>query len=120
MNLALFTGLADLEYGKLIAQLSDYPYSFDEVMFVFRKFFICYEAYMGEQHPPLKREQIRKCMEVMPYFDGKGSSIADFTLEEYDEIIEQYFRTPFKNCDYRIAHFFSGDIRFLRAYETIY
>lgn len=35
-------------------------------------------------------------------------------------MIDAYFETEFYDCNYRINHFFSGQIRELRFYEEIY
>ena len=40
--------------------------------------------------------------------------------EDYRTLIPAYFLIDFQNCDYGISHFFSGEIRMNRYYETLY
>lgn len=120
MNIAYFQRLAKREYNSVVENFPDFPYSFDEVMSVFVDFFRKYERYWGETHPPIRRELIRNYIQRMPFDDDGLRCMADIDAEDYPEIITNYFKTRFKNCDYRIAHFFSGDIRLLRLYEMIY
>ena len=98
------------------------PYSFEESMSVFRYFFEVYEQVMGHPHPPIRASQIVRICTDMPYLtpEDKGGSYADIDAEAYPAMIDAYFNTDFKNCDYRINHFFSGKIRELRYYETLF
>ena len=48
------------------------------------------------------------------------SDEVDILPNDYPALIEAYFSQDFKNCDYSIAHFMSGDIRALRYYEALY
>lgn len=111
MDWDLFVKLAAIEYGTMP---TDYPYSLNDVLSVFRCFFLNYEKATGERHPPLKAQNIRSVMERLPYTDG---GMLDISPESYPEIVEQYFKTTFRGCDYRINHFMSGDIRKLRLAE---
>ena len=98
------------------------PYSLEEVLFIFKYYFWRYEQEFGRPHPHIRMQQIRTIIERMPYVerDDFGGYFADIDAEEYRYIIEQHFRTSYKNCDYNINHFFSGRIRELRFYETCY
>ena len=96
------------------------PYTLDEVLSVFRYFFQGYEIVTGERHPSIRREQIARIVETMPYIDQNHRGSADIEPEDYPCLIDAYFRTDFRNCNYRINHFFSGQIRELRFYEQIY
>lgn len=91
------------------------PFTLEECLEVFHYFFRKYEDFTGKPHPPLKGEQIHRIMVKMPYLD-------DYPIEpeSYKAMIDKYFRTPFPDCDYRINHFFSGQIRRLRYYEECY
>lgn len=92
------------------------PYSFDEVMDVFAYFFEAYEDYRGEVHPPINANQIFDIIDKMPVVDD-----IDVSPEMYKEMIERYFQSSFQNrCNYRINHFFSGDVRKYRLYELAY
>lgn len=117
--------LFDFDKFKRIAA-SVYPrkavYPFEDAMSVFRYFFEKYEEVTGEPHPPIRASQIVRICQDMPYIDqqSKGGSYADIDPDAYPELIDKYFQTPFRNCNYRINHFFSGRIRELRFYEELY
>lgn len=93
-------------------------FSFEDCMTVFDLYFNAYRDFMREEHPIPNFKQIAAVMEKMPYADVKRK----FPLEpnDYKTLIPAYFLIPFSNCDYRIYHFFSGDIRENRYYETLY
>lgn len=116
INWASFCKLAAEAY-KEAAQ----TFSLEECLAVFRYFFTGYQTHTGEAHPPLKKEQITAIMEKMPYTDDSEMHGAfDIDPESYEPLIDRYFQTPFDGCDYRINHFFSGDIRTNRFYEELY
>lgn len=94
------------------------PYSFEECMMVFRYFFERYEQFAGQAHPPIKAEQIAAICRIMPFADRPGT-IPDYDPSIYTELIDRYFRTPFRSCNYRINHFFSGQIRDTRYLEFL-
>jgi len=98
------------------------PYSLQEVLDVFTYFFKKYEAETGLPHPPLKRAQMQHIIRLMPYIDKEHTSgfSGDIDAESYPALIDAYFHTRFKNCNYRINHFFSGQIRKIKFYETCY
>ena len=120
MNLALFSRLAEREYQNVLKETPDYPYTMEEVLDIFCTFFEQYEEHRGERHPPLKRELIRKYIQLMPCKSEAEGEIAYYDVSEYHDMIEHYFSTPFKKCDYHIGHFFSGDIRVYREFEIMY
>lgn len=98
------------------------PYSFEESMSVFKYFFSKYEQVMGSPHPPIKAHQIVRICQKMPFIscEEKGGSIADVNASEYPTMIDRYFNTEFRNCNYRINHFFAGRIREMKFYEELY
>lgn len=98
------------------------PYSFEESMSVFKYFFSKYEQVIGSPHPPIRASQIVRICQEMPFIfcEDKGGSIADVDADEYPSMIDRYFETEFRNCNYRINHFFSGRIREMRFYEELY
>lgn len=107
-----------MDYGIFERQLksayfkAQCAFSLKECFDIFKFYFECYKLYMGREHPHLRTS---KLIELLNDLDGDGL----FTSEDYPYLIEQYFVTPF-NCDRNIIHFFSGDIRTLRFYETCY
>ena len=117
-----FDRLSDTIHALYI-RLGPFPYSAEEYINVFRYYFAKYQAVTGWPHPPVKWEQILRIMEIMPYSERYHliqGDIYDIPPDMYPEIIDLYFSTPFRNCDYRINHFFSGDIRNMRIYELLY
>lgn len=91
---------------------SDCPFSYEEVLYVFRHYFERYKQFWGIDHPPIKTDKLVSLLN-----DMSGGGL--FTTEDYPPMIDRYFETKFKNCDRSIIHFFSGKIRELRYYETI-
>jgi len=49
----------------------------------------------------------------MPYLTAYTGGINVIDPLEYPDIIDEYFESDFKNCNYRINHFFSGKIRLI-------
>lgn len=98
------------------------PYTSDEVLWVFEYYFWRYEEEFGRPHPHIRLEQIERIVRIMPFIDRDsiGGGMYDIDPEHYKEIIDQHFRTAYRNCDYNINHFFSGQIRELRFYERCY
>ena len=95
-------------------------YSFEEVLQVFRYYFETYELIFGEAHPMISIDQIARIIDYMPFiFDG--GKMIDIYPDEYETIIDQHFNTRYMaGCDYNINHFFSGCIREMRYFETLY
>lgn len=93
-------------------------YSLDEVLQVFRYYFDTYEIIFDVAHPMISINQIVKIIERMPIVNDGA---ADVSPEDYEAIIDQHFVTKYRRgCDYNINHFFSGEIREHRYYETLY
>lgn len=74
-----------------------------------------YKEYRGFEHPRLKKEQ----------WDDIFCNLFDvdvFDLSETNvmDMIDQHFKTLYKNCDYNILHFMSENIRINRMYEVAY
>lgn len=99
-------------------------YGFNESLEVFRLYFAWYEHIRRRVHPNIRLIQIENILTVMPYLDDtyRGNQITTIDIEPecYEEIIPQHFKTRYNHCDYNINHFFSGDIRTLRFFETCY
>ena len=111
-----------LAHFDTLKQQDSPAYTPDEVLAVFEYYFQKYEDTFGEVHPSIRTEQIQRIIEAMPYIDGDGDSSAggDVAAEDYETLIDKHFQTQYRNCDYNINHFFSGDIRLLRFYEELY
>lgn len=97
------------------------PWPLADSLAVLLYFLTRYKQYRGEDHPPVRAEHVRKYIHALPYFypeDEDGTGPSSLEPEDYPTIIYKYFQTEFPGCDYRMAHFFSGEIRELRYYET--
>lgn len=105
-------------------------YKLPEVLRVFRYYFETYELLSGSPHPAISIQQIANIIDKMPMVSGveeedEEGNIqlldVELTPEDYELLIDQHFNTKYKRgCDYNINHFFSGRIRELRYYETLY
>ena len=99
-------------------------YSLEEVLQVFHYYFETYEMIFDTAHPMISIDQIARIIDRMPMVldgDYESRSMIDISPEDYEAIIDQHFVTKYKRgCDYNINHFFSGQIRDLRYYETLY
>lgn len=97
---------------------------------MFRLYFQTYEEYMGHPHPPIRREQIARIMQDMPFERQPDPELMKWFIQEYGRnpspdidpdmyplLIQLHFKTKYRHCDYNINHFFSGKIRELRLYE---
>ncbi|MGI6013709.1 MAG: hypothetical protein ACOX7K_05435 [Oscillospiraceae bacterium] len=116
-NIREFREVATAAYRE-----AETTYTLGEALSVFTYFFAAYEAARGEPHPPIRKQQIIRIMEAMPYIEqaDRGNGIVDIEAEYYPALIDAYFKTDFPNCNYRINHFFSGRIRELRYYEELF
>jgi len=117
-NFPLFSALTARAYNKV----ENPVYTLEEVLAVFRHYFQTYENTFREVHPNIRMEQIQRIIRTMPYIDNNGCSSAggDIEAEDYETLIDKHFQTQYRNCDYNINHFFSGDIRIIRFYEELY
>lgn len=106
-------------------------YSLDKCLEVFHCYFQTYEDYMDHPHPPIRREQIARIMQDMPFLKRADSALMQYMKESfgydpipdiepdiYPDLINLHFKTKYRRCDFNINHFFSGRIRELRLYEA--
>ena len=113
----IFTRVCTQAYKEV-----DTPYTLQEVLDVFEYFFDAYREAMGEDHPPICKAQIARIIKAMPFYDKPPNApgYSDIEPDSYPVLIDAYFHTPFQNCDFRVNHFFSGDVRTMRMYEELY
>ena len=109
-----FVTAAKLAYRRCESNV----FSFNDVLHVFQYYFESYELVFGAAHPMISIDQITQIIEKMPFIDDSGDVI--LTPEDYQVIIDQHFITKYRNCDYNINHFFSGRIREMRCFETLF
>ena len=115
-NFACFSTFVVQEYRDVIKK----TYSLKAVLDIFRYYFQLYEDTFGEPHPNIRSAQIHRIMEAMPYIDEYGGGDIDLDPSAYETLIDAHFDTQYRNCDYNINHFFSGNIRLMRFYENLY
>lgn len=110
-------------FDRLVASVyrQEDTWPLESYIHVFHKFFDEYDATFAEPHPHISRANIRKLMDEMPWLTLAERGVSEpLNLDSYDAMIERYFEIDWENCDYNINHFFSGQIRELRFYETCY
>lgn len=93
-------------------------FTYEDCMCVFRLYSEAYTDFTGNKHPVPSYKQIAAIIEKMPFADTDGE--IPLSPEDYEVLIPAYFLVRFPGCDYRISHFFAGDIRENRYYETLY
>ena len=107
--------------SKIAANVYDEnnPYSLEDCLFVFKCYFENYEKYRGQPHPPIKANQVSRLMWTMPFRPPIfRREIPDIFPAIYPYLIQLHFKTRYRNCDYNINHFFSGEIREMRWHEA--
>ena len=114
-NFPIFSRLTERAYRNF----EHCRYSLDDVLSVFRYYFQEYEGIFEKAHPNIRLEQIESLIDAMPSIDVNGCE-AEVSPEDYEILIDQHFNTEYRNCDFNINHFFSGDIRLNRFYEVLY
>ena len=99
-------------------QEGDYsPWSLEDFVMVFARFYSLYRAMNGCEHPVLKTMTIARVMALL-IRDVNGMMYSPDDYLETD-LFECYFVTRFKpSCDYSIVHFTSGDVRYYKTFES--
>ena len=109
-------------FSKCIQQayeINRNSYDLEEVKEIFRYYFECYESVFGKPHPFISSSQIINIISIMEEVDDEKLNRTLYVEPEtYKEMIDKYFMTAYKNCDYNINHFFSGKIRLIKLYEV--
>lgn len=93
------------------------PWSVKDCVKVFNYFYKRYKATQRKQHPKLSNRTIQSIIENLPFCALQNGDYIDLYPEDYIYLIDSYFKTPFKSCNYSLAHFMSGDIRAYRLLE---
>ena len=113
-NFPLFEHLATKAYRNV----GGTDLSLTETLYIFEYYFNKYEQTFQLVHPNIRIPQIEKIINEMPYIVGIKDIYVDSDI--YETLIDKHFKTQYRNCDYNINHFFSGDIRLMRYYEESY
>ena len=95
-------------------------YDLDSILTVFNAFFAEYKKMRDAEHPEVKESQLVDIICKMPYLDNRihrsSKRHFDISPDEYPALIKAYFKCrEYKDsCNWRIYHFFSGNIRRMR------
>lgn len=94
------------------------PYTTAELAEVFDMYFRKFRNFTGREHPELKREQLYALAVMAPYYSASTSDprlmsgeACEILPEQYSRIMDNYFASKYKGCNYHIHHFFAGQIR---------
>lgn len=118
MNFEIFKRIIARQYN-IMREHDETPYTLEEYCWVFEWYFYLYKCKFGKDHPNIKSEQVLAIMYEMPYYENSVTNCCEeIDAENYPDIMKAYFNTNFKDCDYNINHFFSGQIRELKIYEA--
>ncbi len=112
-----FTNIAVKAYSE-----QEEGYTIEEALEVFRYYFEKYEECIGKPHPPIRAERIKRILGEMPwiFLEDRGGDCEEVSPEGYRAMIDQHFKTEYRDCNYNINHFFSGRIRENRYFETLF
>ena len=99
--------------------LTDQMY-IDRVIWIVMYYCRTYREVMGISHPMLNQECMDKVVRGIIYGTDSDiiKTIDEYVEDDYEVLIDQHFKTHYRNCDYNILHFVSGKIRDLRGFET--
>lgn len=99
--------------------LDEYDFQSEDIETILNAYYRSYEHRFGENHPKLKREQLKRIYDQISEFLAEMDWVG-VEVEQAYELVEKYFETPFANCDYKLNHFASVEILKNRYYETLY
>ena len=107
---------------NLISELNRNLFSLQDTKEIICYYFKKYKAETGIEHPEISGKQLMFIIENMPYFNHESKERKgqfDIRPGDYKELIDLYFkcRSFQTECNYQIAHFFSGKIRMMRSAE---
>ena len=78
-----------------------------------------YKGVMNHEHPKLKLKQWQKVIDnIVIAEDNKTSKNEELLGKLFEQVVDKHFETPYKNCDYNIMHFISGQVMINRYFEV--
>lgn len=105
---------ASLSFKTALERLRPNEFAAENVSYYLKK----YRQFKGVEHPNLKPEQWQRVFNNIVYaYDYGVSKEAELVGDEFKRIVDHHFKTNYKNSDYNILHFISGQIMINRAYE---
>ncbi len=78
-------------------------------------------AIFGTAPQHIKNQGLKDIIESIDMVYGLGEHEGEFdvTPQDYFYMLQKYFKTEYKGCNYSLAHFMSGRVRLLKYYETV-
>ena len=78
-----------------------------------------YQKVMDHEHPKLKLKQWQKVINnIVIAEDNRTSKNEELLGKLFEQVVDKHFETPYKNCDYNIMHFISGQVMMNRYFEV--
>lgn len=94
------------------------PYTGEEIAQVFNTFFRKFRQYTGREHPDMSPAQMRGIAAKMavygPYSKSehiRAGRACEILPEQYSRIMDNYFNSRYRECNYHMHHFMAGQIR---------
>lgn len=94
------------------------PYTAEELTEVFDLYFRKFRLYTGREHPEPKNGKLYTLAKVLPYYGAETNdprlmtgAACEILPEQYSRIMDNYFASKYRGCNYHIDHFFAGQIR---------
>lgn len=113
MNFEIVRYLIKLVYRE---HEQDFTWTEEDFIRVFEAFYEKFEVYRGFGHKKMTALSIYRTMLNLQ----KGSAEKESYLPDDNiDLMDVYFSTNFRDCDYSIAHFASGKIRLFCDFEAM-
>ena len=87
---------------------------------VFRYYYERYREVFRKDHPHISSDTVSWILEALPVARSEDGDELYLSPDEYPQLIDAHFETKYSRCNYSIAHFMTGKIRFLKYYEAVY
>ncbi|MFW5961808.1 MAG: replication initiator protein A [bacterium] len=105
---------ASLSFEKAAKEFGVNEWEYNNTKYYLQK----YREVLGTDHPNLKQQQWEKVFNNITYAsDLSYTKEAELFDDEFKAVVDKHFKTNYRNCDYNILHFISGQIMINRAYE---
>lgn len=105
-------------YADGFAKNMDTPYTGEEIAQVFNTFFRKFRQYTGREHPEMSKEQMKSIAIKMPVYSPytqneeiRAGRACEILPEQYSRIMDNYFNSRYRECNYHMHHFMAGAIR---------
>lgn len=103
---------------KAFAAEQHTPYTAEELTEVFDLYFHKFRLFTGREHPEPKTGKLYTLAKVLPYYSATTNDprlmtgeACEILPEQYGRIMDNYFASKYRGCNYHIDHFFAGQIR---------